>query len=242
MRFCVVSRLRQTFLCSALLLLCGQISRAAPNGLTQIPLAKVFGDGVAAFSLERAAQSSQVTVFTTQYGIGNQIELGADYQSAPSSQQTLLGNIKALIVHSPARLPDVAVGVQNIAVGYKAVPYLVATTQPRATGFSLGVIRPAASYEVMGGISYNLTPRFEIVTDAIGGHADYATLGFIDSLSPTLTLNVAYARPNSPDNGTNPCGYVVNFAYVFHLKGGARASGSPPSQAKPTSGAGGTGK
>ena len=220
-------------------------SAAAPNGLTQIPIAKVFGDGVAAFSIARAEQGSKSTFYTTQYGIGNVVEVGVDYQAAPEGQTTFLSNFKALLAHSPGRLPDMAAGLQNVATGQKAVPYLVATTQPRATGFTLGLIRPGGgAYYSLGGISYNVTPAVEIVADYIGGRASYSTLGFIASINKNISLNIAYAQPNSAgdalSDGTNPRGYVVNLSYVFHLKG-QRAS-KPGTGKNPAAGAGGAGK
>ncbi len=217
---------------------------AAPNGLTQIPIAKVFGDGVAAFSAARAEEAGKTTLYTTQYGIANVLEVGVDYQAAPAGQRTFLSNVKALLAHRPGKLPDIACGLQNVATGQKSVPYLVATTQPRATGFSLGLIRPGGgAYYAMGGISYNVTPDVQIVTDYIGGQVNYGTLGIIATVTKNVTLNVAYARPNSAGDalreGENPRGYVVNLSYVFHLKGGGR--GQSGGSKNPTAGHGGAG-
>ena len=71
-----------------------------------------------------------------------------------------------LIAHSAwADCPDIACGLTNLATGQKAVPYLVATTQPRATGLSLGLIRPSGgdAYYGMGGVSYNVSPTLQFV-------------------------------------------------------------------------------
>jgi hypothetical protein len=225
----------------ALSLLCPGV-RAAPNGLTQIPIAKVFGDGVAAFSVARVAQQTQATTYTTQYGIGNVFEVGADYQAAPADQRTFLGNIKYLFAHRPGRLPDMACGLTNIATGQKAVPYAVATTQPRATGLSVGLIRPSGggAYYGLGGVSYNVTPTLQLVADEIGGRSSYGTLGVITSLTKTITLNLAYARPNAARSSgdANPRGFVFNLAYTFHLKGGSRGQDKTTNK-NPASGASG---
>ena len=227
------------------LLFCASGAGAAPNGLTQIPIAKVFGDGVAAFSVARAEQGSKSTFYTTQYGIANVLEVGIDYQAAPENQETFLSNFKVLLAHNPGHVPDIAAGLQNVATGQKAVPYLVATTQPRATGFSLGAIRSGGgAYYALGGISYNLSPTVEIVADYIGGRASYGTLGVIASINKNISLNVAYAQPNTAGDplgdGLNPRGYVVNLSYVFHLK---NQHGSQTGSAKnPAAGAGGAGK
>ncbi len=156
-----------------------------------------------------------------------------------ADQRTFLGNVKILVAHHPRRLPDVAVGMTNLATGQKAAPYAVATTQPSAFGVSLGVIRPGGSgYEGMAGLAYNVTPTVQIIGDEIGGAQNYGTLGVIAALSKTITLNVAYARPNGAGN---PQGYVVNLAYTFHLKGGG--GGQSGTQSKnPTAGGGGHGK
>jgi hypothetical protein len=208
---------------------------AAPNGLTQIPIAKVFGDGVGSFSLARSQQSSDTTVYATQYGLWNWLEVGADYQAAPAGQQTLLGNAKVLLLHEPRRRPDVAAGLLNLAPHQKTIPYLVATTAPRAIGYSLGVTRTGSGgYQLMGGLSYNLTPNFEIVFDGITGGESYRTLGFIANLSKSLTLNLAYARTNQARE--NPSGYVLNLAYTVHLKGGKQQGGT--SDKNPAPGAG----
>jgi hypothetical protein len=213
-------------------------ARCAPNGLTQIPIAKVFGDGVAAFSVARVAQGSQTTTDTAQYGIGNVCEVGLDYQAAPSDQKTFLGNVKYLFVHRPGRMPDMACGLTNLATGQKAVPYIVATTQPKATGFTLGSIRPTGgdAYYGLAGVSYNITPDFP-ASRRRDRRASYGTLGVIASLTKTITLNVAYAQPNtgSSDGGTNPHGYVFNLAYTFHLKGGSKGQDKPQNK-NPTAG------
>src|SRR3954454_14895838 len=52
----------------AVLAALGGRANAAPNGLTQIPIAKVFGDGVGAFSLAHSQLDSTSTVDTAQYG------------------------------------------------------------------------------------------------------------------------------------------------------------------------------
>lgn len=208
------------------LLMAGRV-QAAPNGLTQIPIAKVFGDGVASFSLARSRQSDDSTVYTAQYGVSNRFEVGLDYQAAPAVQRTFLGNTKLLLLHQPRRLPDVACGILNVAPGQKAVPYLVATSAPRAWGFSLGVIRPSGGTAFRGlvGLSYGITPALQVVSDFINGRENYATLGGIYALSKTVTVNLAYALPN--DGARNPHGYVLDVAYTFHLKGGGHPQGGP---------------
>lgn len=207
-------------------------SGAAPNGYTQIPIAKVFGDGVASFSIARVVENSQYTTYTTQYGFLNKFEAGIDYQAAPADQRTFLTNFKWLVVHKPGHLPDIAVGLENVATGQQAVPYAVATTQPRALGVSAGIIRPNVgdAYYGMGGLSYNITPNIQLVTDYIGGRADYTTYGFIATVAKNITVNAAYAQPNSAGNASNGTlnnrGYILNVAYTFHLRGGGSAAPS----------------
>lgn len=158
-----------------LLLLLPQTAHCAPNGYTQIPIAKVFGNGVAAFSLNMSdlgyPRSLFSTVYTMQYGLLNRFEAGFDYQAQPSSQETWLGNAKYLLMHEPGRLPDVACGVINVASHEKALPYLVATTQPGNLGISLGLTGSSTTRGLtgMGGLAYNLSPTVQIVADIIGG-------------------------------------------------------------------------
>lgn len=224
------------------LLAAGVPASAAPNGLTQIPIAKVFGDGVLSLSAEREVESSQTTTYTTQYGIGNRYEVGLDYQASPPGEETVLSNFKYLIAHRPGRLPDIAFGVTNVATGQQAIPYVVATTQPKALGLSLGLIRPAGgnAYDGMAGVSYNVTPAVQIVADDIGGRDNYATIGVIAEVTKTISVNVAYAAPYSSNDGANPRGYIFNIDYTFHLKGGGESDGSSGNK-NSTSGAGGGG-
>jgi len=217
---------------------------AAPNGLTQIPIAKVFGDGVASFSIAQTQETTQGTTFTTQYGVDNNFEVGIDYQASPADQKTFLTNVKYLLAHNPGHIPDIAIGLTNLATGQKAVPYAVATTQPRAVGISLGMTRPNSgnAADGMAGISYNVTPRIEVVGDYIGGRESYGTLGIIANVTDKFSVNVAFARPNSShadEGGTNPNGYIVNLAYTFHLKGGSRSQAAPSNN--PAAAAGGAG-
>jgi len=219
---------------------------AAPNGLTQIPIAKVFGDGVGAFSLAHSQLDSTSTVYTAQYGLWNWLELGVDYQAAPGGQTTPLGNGKVLLLHQPHHVPDVALGIENLAVGQEAVPYLVATTVPwapdargrGAPGLSLGVIRPGGSgCQLLAGLSYNLSANLQLVADGITGPESYRTVGVIASLSRAITLNLAYAGPN--DREKNRDGFIFNLAYTVHLKGGKRQGG--PNEKNPSPGGAGHG-
>jgi len=63
-------------------------------------------------------------------------------------------------------------------------------------------------------------------------------------IAKNVTFNSAYAQPNTAGDplgdGTNPCGYVVNLPYVFHLKG--QRSSKPGTNKNPAAGAGGAGK
>jgi hypothetical protein len=207
-----------------LLLLLPKTALCAPNGYTQIPIAKVFGNGVAAFSLNMSdvgyPRSLFGTVYTMQYGLLNRFEAGFDYQAQPTSQETWLGNAKYLLVHEPGRLPDVACGVINIASHEKALPYLVATTQPGNLGISLGLTGTNTTRGLagMGGLAYNLSPNVQIVADIIGGRENYGTVGIIAALTKTTTLNVAYTHPNSSAIGgsSGQQGFIVNLAYTFH--------------------------
>lgn len=215
-----------------------QAAHAAPNGLTQIPIAKVFGDGVGAFSLAHAQQDTVSTVYTAQYGLWNWLEVGMDYQAAPKDQRTLLGNAKVLLLHQPKHLPDLAAGLQNLGHRQKAVPYLVATTAPSKVGLSLGIIRPSSgsAYRGMIGVSYNVTPNFQVVVDDITGRDNSRTFGFIANLSKLVTLNLAYARPHG---GPNADGFIFNLAYTLHLKGGGEQGGTKEKNQAPAPGGSG---
>jgi hypothetical protein len=144
--------------------------RAAPIGLNQIPIAKVHGDGGVALSLAQTDIGAPATVVTTQFGRFNIAEVGLDYLAVPSDQQTFLANAKLLWLHKPGNVPDIVRGILNVATGQRTVPYLVATTQPRSLGISIGVIRPASNgYEGMAGLSYNVSANAQIVADIIRG-------------------------------------------------------------------------
>ena len=217
------------------------LSHAAPNGYTQIPIAKVFGDGVAAFSFNSQLLGTYGAFYTTQYGIFNHTEVGVDYLGAPTSQRTYLGNAKYLLEHKPGKLPDIACGMVNIATGQRATPYVVATTQPGSLGLSLGMTRPTAGGFVgMGGLAYSVSPKVQVVTDYVSGHDSYSTLGVIAAVTKSISVNLAYARPNSGGtvDAPNPKGYVFNLSYVFHLKGGGK-TGEGGANKNPSAGGGG---
>lgn len=191
-------------------------AQAAPNGYTQIPIAKVFGNGVADFSFTTSRFAESSTVLESQYGLWNRFEAGFDYQTAPSDEQILTGNVKYLFAHRPGRLPDVACGIENIAGGRQTDLYVVGTTQPGIIGVSLGLLRPSDSRGIvgMGGIVYNATPKLQLVADVIGGKGNYSTLGVVAEVNENVSVNLAYTNPNG---GDNPHGFVLNIAYTFHV-------------------------
>jgi hypothetical protein len=196
----------------------------APNGLNQIPIAKVYGDGGIASSFATSDLGGSSSFATFQYGLYNIAELGVDWQTSPSDQRAALLNGKLLLLHKPGGLPDVAVGFENVATNRQAVPYIVATTQPRLFGFSLGAIRPAGeAYHAMGGLSYNATNNLQVVADLIGGVENFTSIGVIDNVTPQLQFNAAYAQPNSGSAG-GP-GYIFSITYIFHLKNGGISHG-----------------
>jgi hypothetical protein len=194
---------------------------AAPNGYTQIPIAKVFGKGVADLSFSMSRLGRSAVDYETQYGLTNEFEIGLDYQAQPTDDRAVLANAKYLLLHRPGRLPDVAVGVVDIASNQRAQPYLVATTQPGAIGFSLGVTRPnPGGYVGMGGFAYNINADTQLVADYISGSDNYSTYGIVREIGEGISVNVAYARPNTPGDveagAGNPRGFVFNVAYTFH--------------------------
>ena len=190
--------------------------QAAPNGLTQVPLAPVYPAGDAVLGLTRARQGTTSTVYDLQFGVGDRGEVGIDYQAAPSVESFAAFKAKLLLMHKPERFPEVSLGIQNIASGQKAVPYLVATTQTGATGITLGSIRSGSGYQGMWGLTYHLSPFVQAVIDRIGGPSGHGTLGLIWTLSPELSVNLAYSHPNHSESG--PRGFVANIAYVLRLK------------------------
>ena len=229
-------------------------AQAAPNGYTQIPIAKVFGKRgrrLLVFGepigLQRGGRDDAVRAVQPVRG-GSRLPERADYD------RSLLGNAKYLLVHDPGHLPDVAAGMTNIARHQRADPYLVATTQPGAIGVSLGLTRPTAGGFVgMGGVAYNLNPNAQFVADYVDGRGAYTTVGVIDAITPTDQRQFCVCAPElragdcaaSARSGSADRDSSLNLAYVFHARHGKDsvvACGGGGGSKNPTAaGAGGAG-
>jgi hypothetical protein len=149
---------------------------AAPSGLNIITTADMVGPGEIA--LEYANDGPRLFGGDCNHwallevGLGNRAEVGVD--RCFDGETGTFGNVKVLLQPEDETRPAVALGVQNLARGELAEPYLALSKDVDRARLHLGAIRLEGDIEAMAGVEWSLGGPTALVLDHVSG-ADSAT-------------------------------------------------------------------
>ena len=186
---------------------------AAPTGLAIIPTADLLPPGVASLEVEtvgnRALPGGEgETPALSQFGLTTRLDAGSDRRIGGGPGHTLL-NAKWLVLPEERGLPAIAVGVQNVAGGLRAEPYLVGTRSLGQTRFHLGALRTEGALRPLAGIDHTLGTLM-LMAEVLGGPEGVAAGGIALPLTSRLGLTYAATLPTRGGQ----VGHIVNLALL----------------------------
>jgi hypothetical protein len=149
---------------------------AAPSGLNIITTADMVGAG--GIALEYANDGPRLFGEDCNHwallevGVSNRVEVGVD--RCFDGETGTFGNAKVLLQPEDEARPAVALGVQNVARGELAEPYLALSKDVNRARLHLGAIRLEGDVEAMAGVEWSLGEPTALVLDHVTG-ADSAS-------------------------------------------------------------------
>lgn len=152
-----------------------------------------------------------------EYGIGPSLEFGADRYSDGSSAETYW-NGKLKILEENGAVPNVAVGVMDMADSQKPSVYAVATKSVGAARLNAGVIRSSYSHGIMAGIDMDAGDRWWFGLDYLPGDENFLRFGAACRLWSDSWLTLSVGAPNNRSFSDNEIG--LTFSTYIDLSGG----------------------
>ncbi len=200
---------------AGLVIALAQCACAAPTGLNVITTADVLGHNEVALEY----QNDGVQLFGSdcndwallQVGLFGRLELGAD--RCFDGEQGTFGNAKVLLQEEEETRPAVAVGVQNIAEGESAQPYLALAKDAAGARLHLGVIRLDDETEIMAGVEWGLAERATLVLDHVTGTGSVSGVGIGVDVTDKVSILLSRILDHSSD-GEDSWQAVLTFAGV----------------------------
>lgn len=192
-----------------------QCAYAAPTGLNVMTTADVLGHNEVALEY----QNDGVRLFgddcnhwaLLQVGLFDRLELGVD--RCFDGEEGTFGNAKVLLQEEGERRPAVAVGVQNLAEGESAQPYVAVAKDAAGARLHLGVIRLDDETEIMAGVEWGLAERATLILDHVTGTGSVSGVGLGVDVTNKVSLCVSRILDHSSD-GEGSCQVIVSFAGV----------------------------
>lgn len=175
------------------LLLSASHAVAAPSGLNLITTADLLGHGEIALEY----QNDGIRLFDhdcnhwllLEIGITDRFELGVD--RCFDGETGTFGNVKVLLQPENERRPAVTLGVQNLAEGELAQPYLALAKDVGEARWHVGAIRLEGDVEAMVGLELSLAEPATLVLDHVSGADSASGLGLGLDLSEHVSLLVS---------------------------------------------------
>ncbi len=192
-----------------------QCAYAAPTGLNVMTTADLLGHNEVALEY----QNDGVRLFgddcshwaLLQLGLLDRVELGVD--RCFDGEQGTFGNAKVLLQEEDETRPAVAVGVQNLADGESAQPYLALAKDAAGARLHLGVIRLDDETEIMGGGEWGLAERATLILDHVTGTGSVSGVGLGVDMTDKVSMCVSRILDHSSD-GEDSWQVIVSFAGV----------------------------
>jgi hypothetical protein len=167
-------------------------TQAAPTGLNLMPTADLLAaeEAVSEFEVDGArlfdSECSQWALL--QVGVSDRVEVGVD--RCFDGEKDTFGNAKLLLARE-GRGPAVALGVQNVAPGAQAQPYLSLAKDVGRARLHLGAIRLDGRVEAMAGIERGIGDRLTLLLDHVTGDGAATGVGLSVNVAPGLSLTAA---------------------------------------------------
>ncbi len=203
-------------LITAMVLMLGTAGLCCYSGLLVIPTATTVGDKQysAELQIDGVVQgmAAQTTLLNNQFGIGDRIELGLDFDLEGGSS-TIIGNGK-LVAHQSGNFAA-AVGVASLARQIRPTPFVVGSLGLGATHVHLGAMRIEGCNRCIAGLEYQLG-KLTLMGDYTSGSDGVSSFGFNYQVSESFGVMAGALFPCNCEEDT---GFTVHLVWCTHLHG-----------------------
>ena len=192
-------------LAALLLLVWAAPGFAAYSGLTLIPTADVLGPGEVCVDYYfdgsfPVGSGVGYALFCTQYGVGNRLEMGVDFDLTEDGDPGALFNAKLMLRPVDSGL-GLVLGVHNIAERTPSTTYLVATTPvTEKRRRHAGAQRtPEDETQGIAGLDYYFEGRLGFYGEYTAGDENSSMLSAYYQLTDRWGIIFGWARPNDSE-------------------------------------------
>ncbi|MHB9037134.1 MAG: hypothetical protein ACYC64_10720 [Armatimonadota bacterium] len=192
--------IRRNLIAAATLTLIGSPTLACYSGLALIPTADMIGDRQYSAELQLdgsvSGPTSETRVINTQFGFGDRLEAGLDFDVSDDTNTQVFVNAKYLLGTDTSRGLSFAAGVFSMEPSVKSSPYLVATKELGALRLHIGGLRSESSNYWFTGVDRVVSSRLTLMGDYTNGNGNYSSLGFNYQLDERVGLMLGAQFPN----------------------------------------------
>jgi len=177
---------------------------ACYTGLTLIPTAETVGANRYGVELQFdgafPARSTDTRIVNTQFGFGERLEAGVDYDLSEEAPTRVLLNAKCLLATGGERTPALAVGICDVGRHLKSTPYAVATQELRGLRGHLGIARIESSGRWFVGTDGAVSERVTLMADCTSGDENWWSLGANYQFDHSLGVLAGVQFPSNGDD------------------------------------------
>lgn len=196
-----------------LLLLSTSRCLATYGALVLIPTADVVGDGNYSieFQLDGSLpdKTSETRFFNSQFGFGDRLEAGVDFDFSKGAESKVLLNAKYVFGVVGDQDLLLAAGVHSIEPNSKSVAYLVASKNLGDLRLHLGGHRRNGGNHWLAGFDWAVGERWTVMADYTSGSEDYSSAGFNYQFDERFGIMAGTLFPNASGDTL----YTVHFVY-----------------------------
>lgn len=171
------------------------------SGLIQIPTTDHLAPNEYNLTLQFVgplpSPSPDFTLVETQFGVGRRAEVGIDFVTGDQPPSWPLLNAKYVVLAGRKRQPSMALGIGAIGTSLTTLPYAVVSQDFGDFGGHIGLFSSKSGGRWFGGLDRAVSGTTTIEADYVSGAGNFAALGAVYSLNPSLSVQGGVLFPNS---------------------------------------------
>ncbi|MHB9026873.1 MAG: hypothetical protein ACYC7E_22290 [Armatimonadota bacterium] len=173
---------------------------ASYSGLLIIPTAETVGAGQFTVYLQVDGQIPDTVADTylldTEFGIGDRLEVGVDYDLSAGADPRWLFNAKYLFAEMPGLHAALAAGVTDVGNHLRPTPYVVMSKEHGAFRGHLGLMRIDGENDWFAGLDGAVNDKVTLMADYTSGDENGTSVGFDYALNDSLSISPGVVFPN----------------------------------------------
>lgn len=159
----------------------GGRAMACYSGLVVIPTVDTVGARQFSIELQNDGRvpsvTADATLINTEIGLGERLEVGADFDLSHEAPTRVLFNAKYLAVKAPGGKRSAAVGIFNLGRHVEAAPYVVGAQSLGALRMHAGSMALQGRWRPFLGLDWPVTQRLTLMGDYTSGKENVSSVG-----------------------------------------------------------------